>query len=425
MTEPIERIDALRERIRSSAHISEADKDALLTMSEEMEFLDARYSDRRHLKLLQHCTLLAGDSPNKYDPEDLPDVDLVDCFEDEKAVKTVGRWIKRNYSNEETKRDYRVAVRMLGEHAGPGDEIPAPIQLLSAGTPRNYKPMPDPAKMLWWDEHIQPMIQAARHLREQAAITVSWDAGPRPEEFLNLRVGDVSDHKHGLKISVDGKRGERSVLLIPSVPYLRRWLSVHPGRDDPSAPLWCKLDSPESISYRMKLKMIKKPAREAGVDHTDITFRRMRKSSASYLANQNVNQAHLEDHHGWTRGSDVASRYIAVFGDANDREIARAHGADVEEEEHDPIAPLTCPRCQRETPRDEPLCVWCGQATEHEAVAQIEADQRETRAQLLALAQDNPDFLDDIERLERFMEFADSNPEVMREARELVEASTT
>lgn len=420
--DPIEHIDRLRERIHASDHISEADKEALISMSEEMEFLDTRYSDVRHIKLLQHCTLLAGDSPNKYDPEELPDVELVDCYDDESAVKEIGRWIKRNYDNEETKRDYRVAVRMFGEHTGPEDEIPKPIELLSADTPRNYNPKPDPSKMLWWDEHIMPMVEEARHQRDKAAITVAWDAGTRSEEFCSLRVGDVSDHKHGLKISVDGKRGERSPLLIPSATYLRQWLSVHPGRDDPTAPLWCKLDSPEDMSYRMKLKMIQKPARKAGIDHTTVNFRRMRKSSASYKASQNVNQAHLEDHHGWTRGSDVAARYVSVFGDANDREIAKAHGVDVQEDEHEPLAPLSCPRCQQDTPRDEPLCVWCGQAMEREAVEDIESEQREARAELLALARDDPELLDEVERLEQLLELVDTNPELMRDARGFVEA---
>ncbi len=88
----------------------------------------------------------------------------------------------------------------------------------------------------------------------------------------------------------------------------------------------------------MKLKILKKHARKAGVNHCDVTFTRMRKSSASYLASDGVNQAHIEDHHGWDRGSDVASRYVAVFGDANDRAIAQAHGVDVEEDESEPIA---------------------------------------------------------------------------------------
>lgn len=423
MSDPVDRIDALRERIHDSNQISKEDKDALVTFSKEMEFLDARYSNKRHIKLLQHCTVLAGDS-QKYSPDELPDVPLVNAFEDPDAVREIGRWIKRNFDNEETKRDYRVAVRMFGEHATSGEEIPEPIKRLSAGTPRSYNPVPDPAKMLWWEEHIQPMIEHAHHLRDKAAITVAWDSGARSEEFCNLRVGDVSDHKHGMKISVDGKRGERSVLLIPSVPYLRQWLNVHPSGDDPTAPLWCKLNSAEEVSYRMKLKMLKKPARRAGVDHTDITFRRMRKSSASYLGSQNVNQAHLEDHHGWKRGSDIASRYITVFGEANDREIARAHGADVSEEEHEPIAPITCPRCQNDTPRDEALCVWCGQAMEQGAIEDLEAEQREARTELLRIAREDPSLLDDIERLEGLMDFVDTNPNVVQEARAFADAGS-
>jgi hypothetical protein len=122
----------------------------------------------------------------------------------------------------------------------------------------------------------------------------------------------------------------------------------------------------------MLLKMLRRPARRADITHTNIDYRRMRKSSASYLASQNVNQAHLEDHKGWVRGSDEAARYIAVFGEANDREIARAHAVDVSASDPEPIGPLTCPRCDRETPRERPLCMWCGQALSPTAAEQAD-----------------------------------------------------
>lgn len=51
------------------------------------------------------------------------------------------------------------------------------------------------------------------------------------------------------------------------------------------------------------------------------------KSLASFLASQGVSQAHLEDHHGWTRGSSITALYIGVFNDANEREIARAQAS--------------------------------------------------------------------------------------------------
>ena len=391
-----DRVEALRDRISQSDHIDTADKAALLRFSEEMEFHDTEYSDVRHIKLLQHCIVLAGDS-QKYDPDELPACRLVDAVTDREELKDIQRWIKRNFDSEETKRDYRVAVRMFAERGVETVEGKGAADELSAGTPRNYRPMPDPAKMLYWDDHIQPMLDAASNYRDQAAIAVSWDLGARPMEFQALRVGDIVDHKHGMKISVDGKRGQRSPLIIPSVPYLKRWLDIHPAKHTPTAPLWSKLKTSEELSYKMFLKMIKKPARKAGIDHVAINYRRMRKSSASYLANQNVNQAHLEDHHGWTRGSDIASRYVAVFGEANDREIARAHGMDVEADETDPTAPIKCVRCSQDTPRERPACVWCGQALDHKAAEAVD-EQRDDA--LTSIREANPELAEAIMTVE-------------------------
>lgn len=128
----------------------------------------------------------------------------------------------------------------------------------------------------------------------------------------------------------------------------------------------------------MKQKMLRKPV-ERAVENGDLKkpskmgFTRMRKSSASYLARKNVSQ--LERHHGWVRNSDEARRYIAVFSDDTAREVARAHGVDVSEDEMDPIGPVECPRCQRETPRDKIQCMWCGQALSPKGVEKIEERQ--------------------------------------------------
>lgn len=42
------------------------------------------------------------------------------------------------------------------------------------------------------------MINATLNSRDEALITVAWDAGPRTGELLYLTVGDGIDHKHGL-----------------------------------------------------------------------------------------------------------------------------------------------------------------------------------------------------------------------------------
>jgi len=67
--------------------------------------------------------------------------------------------------------------------------------------------------------------------------------------------------------------------------------------------------------------------------------------------------------------------YIFIFGDANDRAVARAHGVDVEADEPDPTGPIVCPRCEQRTPRERGICVWRGQVLSQNAAEKIEERQ--------------------------------------------------
>lgn len=109
-------------------------------------------------------------------------------------------------------------------------------------------------------------------------------------------------------------------------------------------------------------KVLREAAKRAGVTKP-VTITNFRKSSASYLASQNMDQAHIEDHHGWTRGSGVASRYVAVS------EVILTVSSPVHTawtwRRNLPIQSLRpSAHCQRETPRHEEFCVWYGQALE-------------------------------------------------------------
>jgi len=189
-------------------------------------------------------------------------------------------------------------------------------------------------------------------------------------------VGRFADHDSGQKVTFyRGKQGTRSPLLSPSVTYVQKWRRDHPAGDDPDAPLWTRTTQATAISNNRIRDIFKEAADRADMTPPSTpTPSRMRKSSASHLASQGVSQPHLEDHHGWDRGSSVAGRYIAVFSEANDRAIARAHGVEVDEtDEPDPTAPETCPRCNQETPRHKQKCVWCGQVRSPADAAEIAA----------------------------------------------------
>lgn len=409
MSDPGDRVDTLRDKRIPSDEISSADSDALLAFSDELFLRSAEYSDHRHEKLLRHCVRMAEEVGG-----------LADALEDRDAAEDLVRWINRTYDNEETNRDYRVALRIFAKHTTDGTDVPDSVDWVSGQTSRSYDPQPNPGDMLHWDEHILPMIEATHNNRDAAIIATAWDAGCRSGEFRELTVGDVTDHKHGLQITVDGKTGQRTVTLIPSVPHLQRWLGDHPAQNIPNAPLWSKLHSADGLSFRMFKKILETAADSADVTRP-VTLTNFRKSSASHLASQGMSQAHIEDHHGWTRGSNVASRYVSVFDDDADRELARIHGKDVEEDEPDPIAPVECPRCGRETPRDEEFCVWCEQAIEPGAVEQLKLDERRAQRVLLGFAKDDPSLLEEAEEREELLAALQDNPDAQQRARSFLE----
>jgi len=351
--------------------ISEADRQILLELSNQIRLLGpSQYSDHRHEFLLRRGIKLAKAVGG-----------LADAVQgDRDAAERLVGWINSNQTGSpETNKDYRVALRNIGKIASDGDGYPDSVEWIPGGYPKNYDPAPDPTEMLHWDDDIQPMLDACLNSRDRALVSLAWDLGPRPGELFDLTVGAITDHQYGLQVTLDGKTGRRSPVLIPAVPYVRKWLEDHPGGD--SDTLFCGLTSPSPISNNRIRDILKEVADRADVSKP-VTPTNFRKSSASYLASQGVSQAHLEDHHGWTRGSAIAARYIAVFDDANEREIARAHGLDVEADEPDAVGPVVCPRCDQKTPREKETCVWCGQALSQAAAEKAEAQRQDAMADL-------------------------------------------
>lgn len=413
-----QKLDRLREQIETSDALTDCDRENLLAFSERLFVLQSQYSVARHYKLLQHCTIMAGQSQRISD-EELPDIELSAILDSRADCEGLVAWINRRYDNEETNADMRIALRVFAKHVTDGEEVPTPVEWVPTGTSRNYDPAPDPSDMLSWDE-AQTLADNTLNARDAALVTVGWDAGCRGGEMRSLSVGDVTDHQHGLQITVRGKTGQRSITLIPAVPYLQQWLGDHPDRSDPEAPLWSKLSTAESVSQETLWKALKRAGERAGISKP-VNFTNLRKSSASHLASQGMNQAHLEDHHGWSRGSDVASRYVAVFGDEADNELARIHGKEVEQDGTERLAPIPCPRCGKDTPRDEEFCVWCDQAIDRGAVQSLREDTEEVQRRVLQLAREDPDLLDDVEKRQAVISKLEQDPELLDRALDFVE----
>jgi len=410
MTGKRTQIQNLRDRIQEGKEISDEDAELLLRFSDELDLLKSKYTDHRHIKLLRHATRVAENVGG-----------LADALEDREASENIVRWIHYKYPNENTNHDYRTALRVFAKRVTDEEGIPASVEWVPSGTSNSHDPVPNPADMLDWEADVKSMIDAARNPRDKALIAVAFDSGARSGELQELTVDDVDDHEYGLQILVDGKKGQRSVTLIPSVPYLNRWLSDHPAPDDPDAPLWSKLSKPEEISYRMFNNAFKNAGKRAGVTKP-VTPTNFRKSNAAWLARQGMPQAFIEDRQGRARGSKATAHYVARFGGESDSQYAQLHGLEVEEEDDGPTGPVECPRCGRDTLREEPVCMWCSQALDHGAVEDLRQDQDEQRRALLRIAKGNPELLDKLEDIEPVIDAFGGDADLIQAAQQFTEA---
>lgn len=392
-----------------------ADAEVLLEMSDQIQLLgESKYSIQRHEFLLRRNLTIAKFVGG-----------LAEALDDREAAEEIVRWINTEQNDShETNKDYRNAFRMFSELTTDGDGKPDSVEWVPAGYPDTYDPAPQPEKMYQWNEHILPMLEACHNSRDRALIALSWDLGARPSELFDLTVGRVSDHKYGIQVTLyGGKRGTRTTVAATAGPYVLQWLQDHPSSGDPEAPMWTRVKRVDKLSNNRVRDILKEKADAADMTPpSTATPSRMRKSSASYLASEGVPQSHLENHHGWQRGSTVAARYITVFDDVNDREIARAHGVEIEEEdETSSPASIECRFCEREFPRHMDTCMWCRRPQETADVHRLRERTRETRADLLRIAQDDPSLLDDIESTEDLIRLVDERPDTLDEAEALLE----
>lgn len=382
MPDPRGEITALRDRIADGDRGgSDRDRDALLELSDNLDLIPSSIGDYRHRDVLRQSVVMSEALGDR-------DWDLVDVVEERDAAEAVVRWINRTHDNEHTHRTYRKNLRAFARHYLQTDDVPESVAWVPTSTSNDFDPVPSERDLLAYEADIQPMVEAAQNPRDEALLIVQFEAGLRGGELYDLAIGDVFDADHSMGLHVDGKQGERAVHLIVATPYLQQWLGDHPARDDPEAPLWSKLSSAERASYPTFLNYFKQAAERASVSKT-VTPTNFRKSNTRWLVRLGFAQPEIEDRQGRARGSDHTARYMARFGEESlEASYAAAHGKDVDIGENAEFAPVTCPRCDKETPRDREFCVWCDFALSHDAAEEAAAvDERHVESAAKASGQ--------------------------------------
>src|SRR5918912_33384 len=187
--------------------------------------------------------------------------------------------------------------------------------------------------------------------RDRCYHTMARDLSACPHETLNLKIKDnvfkTAGNKQYAEVLVNGKTGSRPVPLIQSIPYIKDWLSNHPSRNNPNSPLFVGLGRNSmgrqlsinglEATYRYyKQEFFPKLLEDPTVSNEDKEKIKnllakpfnpyIRRHSALTEKSVKLKSNTLNQHAGWSPGSNMAQKYIHYFGNESSESLLEAYG---------------------------------------------------------------------------------------------------
>jgi len=288
-------------------------------------------------------------------------------------IKNVVAQINRLQFKPRTKRDYKVTLKafykwLLGTE---DDEYPEQVRWIKTTLKRNEQELP---KILS-KKQIKKIFSAARNIRDKAMIALYIETGVRPGELLNMRIGHIGFDEFSPYILVKGKTGRRRVRVVEFAGYLKRWLEVHPFRDDPEAPLWVRLDAKskeEYLTYKSLERRIAVIKKRSGVDFSAYKFRHTRLTELA----RKLREAPLCKVAGWEIGSPMPRIYVHLSGEDTDEEVlSNVYGLKPMGTSDD--KPKICTICGESNPRDAEVCWKCARPLDPDKIRKSYEDLKE------------------------------------------------
>ena len=229
------------------------------------------------------------------------------------------------------------------------------------------------------EEEILKISTFVETQRDRALILTVWETGAEPIAVLNLRVKDVSFNQYGGVVSFKRSSGKlktkhryRQIPIATAVPDLQLWLSMHPQKDKPEAPLWISRRG-GSIGYARLRAMFLKAAKKAKIKK-HYTLYKLRHKRLTQLADV-LNIQELKRFAGHSKYSNVTPRYIHVNEKSMKQKVYRERGVKVKEVEKagPKLKVKICPRCKHENSPTFKFCSMCSMPLDTETMFEVQS----------------------------------------------------
>lgn len=236
---------------------------------------------------------------------------------------------------------------------------------------------------------------------QQAAPSVKWKAffsslyatAARAGELLACNIGDVEIRQEEIMVGGEKKQQYKAKWKLRTskteprglpwikegVPDLRRWLAMHPSRDNPEAPLFIN-EWGERLSYPSADRMFRykvKPTAEAnlhkklGNPGDKVSLHTFRHARATDLA-QSLTPAQMAAFFGWTQTSRMMAVYVNGAGVMSEDGMRHHYDEPLGIRPKIAYPEIECTRCGVRTTEGSKFCSNCGQPFTKKAAREYE-----------------------------------------------------
>ncbi|MCL5068936.1 MAG: tyrosine-type recombinase/integrase [Thaumarchaeota archaeon] len=295
-------------------------------------------------------------------------------------------WTRQSKYSETTMCDIKIFLKIFWRWMKGMDETkpiyPPEVSWFTKGKVRNSNL--NRADLLT-DSEIELLASSTGDAQDSAFVRVLDDAGGRITEILTLRISDVEERPYGFRLNVwASKTCAHPIPIARSAPALARWLSVHPFRDNPAAPLWLdsRLKQAKYASARRKLENITKLAQEKLTSNGErifwkrVFFHLFRHTSATaFMTKGKGSQGVMNKKYGWSPNSRMPALYSHLVDSDVEEAVAQAdaHPSNFSQmmlerkESIERARPKKCSRCDGLNDPSSRYCCRCAFPLDEEA----------------------------------------------------------
>jgi integrase/recombinase XerD len=232
-----------------------------------------------------------------------------------------------------------------------------------------YKITKADASQILTDDDCKIIVEkGCRTTRDKGLVDSLHESGCRIDEFLNVKLRDITIKDSHAEVRVDGKTGVRTIFLTRSLPNILKWLDVHPTKEDVNSFLWVNMSNYakyEPMKHRATSKAVAQCIKRAGINKK-CNLHWFRHSRATILAPK-ITTPMLCKFMGWTLNSNQVATYCHLSVKDLEDVFLSINGLKPKEEETN--QPIKC-ICGTLNNADERYCFKCCKPLKVETVIQ-------------------------------------------------------